>query len=537
MAVLNIICNLSIHRINSFVLPMLKAILRARIPEVDVPRNFGDVADGFPDTIQAVISQLSLEPKTSTFVCCKECFSCYDPQDSPDTCTFKDASDSPLCGTPLFTERRRKGQTLREPVREIHFQDFEDWLARLLSRPGMEEILDRDVYQTGAGIGELFDIWDGEVLRNFQGPDGSNFFTCKGPGNLRLVFAICMDNFNPFFNKHGGKHYSAGVICLICLNLPPGMRHLIENIFIYCVVPGPREVELEKINHVQRRLIDTFLKFWQPGVYYSNTPRYPQGRLVNAAIVPLLGDFLAAKKLSGINRWCTQCTLPAISAENLDISTWPTRMTSEEHRRLAEEWKALGVRERNKHFRNHCIRWSELLRLPYWKPVEYTLVEFSHNLLTNNAERHLRTLLGMNVSLPDGMGDTEPPNPKPRRTASPLAVKLAWEKVLHGTDQQLAVLPAMVLKECCYEAKVPTGGHKMALLEALREWVRALSFPSCILKLISVSSAGPMVFLTKMDLRRNPCNAQMQAMTRESWRSSQARISYPTRLQRRISKR
>jgi hypothetical protein len=335
----------------------------------------------------------------------------------------------------------------------------------------MEQLLDRDVYQTGAGPGELWDIWDGEVLRSFKGPDGGNFIRDKKPGDGRLLFSLCMDNFNPFFNKAGGKVYSAGAIALICLNLPGEMRHLLENMFVFCVFPGPKEPSLEQINNVLRTLIDDFVRFWSPGVYYPRTPMHPDGRLVQAAIVLLLGDLLAARKMSGINRWCTQCPLAAVDTDNLQLETWPQPLTCDEHRKLAEEWKALDEKGRKKHFDKHGIRYSELLRLPYWDPVRFTAIELSHNLLSNNVERHLRVLFGMNVQLDDSLGEDETPAVLQKRQVDPDAASEALETVLQGTNQELENLPAYVLKECCRMVNLPIGGRKKRLLQIIFEWV------------------------------------------------------------------
>ncbi len=332
-------------------------------------------------------------------------------------------------------------------------------------------MLDRDVYATGAGEGELLDIWDGEVLRNFCGPDGKNFFTCKGPSDIRLAFSICMDNLNPFFNKHGGKSYSVGTICLICHNLPPDIRYNLEYVFIFCVFPGPREPRLEQLNNVLKFVVDLFCDFWDPGVYYSSTKKYPNGRLAQAAIVLLLGDLMAVKKLSGIGKWCTQCPVEAKDIDNLDPETWPAPRTAEEHRRLAIEWKGLDSAAQVRHFNKYGIRWTELLRLPYFDAVRFTAVELSHNLLTNNADHHLRVIWDMNALLPDGLGDTGPSSSKKKEDLDPVRVQHAWEMVMRGTDKQLGEIRAKYLKECCRMAGEGTGGRKAALYKTLLEWV------------------------------------------------------------------
>ncbi|KJA19404.1 hypothetical protein HYPSUDRAFT_143849, partial [Hypholoma sublateritium FD-334 SS-4] len=93
------------------------------------------------------------------------------------------------------------------------------------------------------------DIFDGEMLRNFKGPDGEHF-SCGGEdGEGRYAFSLCIDFFNPLGNKQAGKKKSVGLISLVCLNLPPDLRYKAENMFLFGVVPGPTEPPLDCLNH------------------------------------------------------------------------------------------------------------------------------------------------------------------------------------------------------------------------------------------------------------------------------------------------
>ncbi|TFK80420.1 hypothetical protein K466DRAFT_452191, partial [Polyporus arcularius HHB13444] len=63
--------------------------------------------------------------------------------------------------------------------------------------------------------------------------------------------------------------------------------------------------------------------------------------------------------------------------------------TATEHRRLAAQWRdAATEAERRDLFKEHGVRWSELLRLPYWDPIRFPVVDPMHNLLLGNLRHH-----------------------------------------------------------------------------------------------------------------------------------------------------
>ncbi|TDL15159.1 hypothetical protein BD410DRAFT_694522, partial [Rickenella mellea] len=106
------------------------------------------------------------------------------------------------------------------------------WFAELICRPGVEEIMDKRRNMESSPE-RMEDIWDGEILRNFPGPNGEPFFAQEG----RYAFSLCMDEFNPYHMKEAGKKVSVGAIYLVCLNLPPEMRYRFENVFLVGIVP------------------------------------------------------------------------------------------------------------------------------------------------------------------------------------------------------------------------------------------------------------------------------------------------------------
>lgn len=71
--------------------------------------------------------------------------------------------------------------------------------------------------------------------------------------------------------------------------------------------------------------------------------------------------------------FCSCCRIVLDDIENVNPSSWPVR-TQEEHRKAAIAWKnALNMAVRESIFDLYGVRWSELLRLPCWDPLQYAV--------------------------------------------------------------------------------------------------------------------------------------------------------------------
>lgn len=302
-------------------------------------------------------------------------------------------------------------------------------MGGLLSRPGIEDAMDDAWQETRkwTPTSPVTSIFGGKVLRSFKGPDGQHFG--EGGDEGRYVFSLGVDFFNPFGNKQAGKKRSIGIISLLCLNLPPHLRYRPENVFLVGIIPGPSEPRWHLINCYLDPLVDDFLVFWQPGVWFSRTSSYPNGRFVLCAIVVVVCDCPAARKVAGFashahNYFChvCYCTRKQHGYGNTDYFGWKRRSDAAV-RKEAEQWKATfdapppstytetqtgqpassgqAAQDNSERQYNdtkatgHGVRWSALLRLPYFDIVKFVVVDGMHNLFLGLIKDHFRQVLGM----------------------------------------------------------------------------------------------------------------------------------------------
>lgn len=355
-----------------------------------------------PCDIRTIRKKFDLDPITQMFATCTRCSCTYPPTTTkkkspyPERCTYARFRGSKPCGQLLVKCTKDGGRKSWAPVRPYVVQDFNAFLAGLLSRPGIEEAMDR-----GTMMNEkchMWDIKDGAAMQEILGPDGKPFMDGLKRRDLRLAWSLSVDWFNPHGNKTSGKKKSVGSIAMVLLNLPPSLRYKPENIYLVGVIPGPREPALEEINHFLRPVIDFFLPSWKNRTWFTRTFKHTEGRLSRSVIAVAISDLPAARKLAGragptANQMCGLCWLHKSEIANFDYDTWKRR-TCEEHRAAAEEWKNAETKSvRDKVFERHGVRWSELLRLPYWDPVRFIVVDGMHNLFLGVVQHHFRNLI------------------------------------------------------------------------------------------------------------------------------------------------
>src|ERR1700761_6832541 len=401
------------------------------------------LASEVPKDPRRLLTLYNLDPITHYYVCCPACSYLYPysvgttkkrkastlsseflnrvqnvnedvplVSSTPTRCTHRRLRSGAACGEPLFDTIRITGNVYVVPRFKYETQDLKEWLGWLLSRPAIDEEVFKAFLKPCKD--RMEDMWDGRHLCRILLKKGERFL--PGPvDETRLAFSFSMDSFNPYHMKEAKQTVSSTAIWLTLLNLPPHMRSRPENMFLAGIIPGPRKPSLSDVNHSIKLLVDVLLELFDPGIWYSRTARHKQGCLVRAILVPVVSDMLAAWQAGGFASptatfFCTLCSLKIQDIENLDKSTWPERDVGE-HLQLARKWKdAQTSNEQETLFRDHGIRWSALLDLPYWNPVLFTAIEPMHVFDAGLFQNHCRNIWGIDTTAPGGDGITSQAN-------------------------------------------------------------------------------------------------------------------------------
>jgi hypothetical protein len=355
-----------------------------------------------------------------------------------------------ICGSPLTVQRVMEGLSVPWPSRPFIYHHFNDHIASMLSRPSIEDAI-QSHQRTCALNDELVDIIGSPALRGLRDPDGLPFLGDYGT-ELRLIWAIAADWYNPYHNKISGKKASTGVINMICLSLPPELRTREEHMYLAGLIPEG-EPSVDATNYIIDPLIYDMQVAYEQGTYFTRTHNYPTGRIIRSAIVPLIADTMGSKKVSGHcghrgRYFCSRCRLPLSEIDNLDAATWPPGLTREEHCRLAAEWLAAPTKaQQDKFVSSYGVRWSSLLRISYWQPSLWSVQDLVHIILLGVVPRHCRELLGLNLK---GLDDEDEIIPED-------VMKRSRNYVLKGCRKSLKSLRVNVLKALCgeYSLSIP----------------------------------------------------------------------------------
>ena len=438
-----------------------------------------------PQDPRTIVKKFDLDPRTTSYLQCPACYALYAfpgtgfhhlPPDTIEHCTHRSTPESAPCGVPLWRDHRVGATILKVPSRKYVHQSLKEWVGRLLTRPGVEDVLDAAYDQPASD--RMTDVWDSPVLRKFRDVDNTPFFAKHGH-EARLAFSLGADSFHPLGSLEAKQTMSATAIFMVLLNFPKEQRFKYKNMYLVGVIPGPSKPSLEQINHALILLVRELLEFWK-GVYYTKTHKFPNGRLSKGALMALVCDMLAARQVAGFGSatstfFCTFCLLTIQDIENTNKDTWPPRELHK-HLECARQWRdCQSERERERLFRLHGIRWSALLDLPYWNPMVSTILDSMHGAYLGLSQTYCRKVLVIDLSVEGGDGSlfhVQKPTPRP---SEPTLRK--WLQIIQTNPRNLVEqltgggITKSVLWHICVDNGLRHAGGKLALAKAISDWV------------------------------------------------------------------
>ncbi|EJD33782.1 hypothetical protein AURDEDRAFT_76702, partial [Auricularia subglabra TFB-10046 SS5] len=212
-------------------------------------------------------------------------------------------------------------------------------------------------------------------------------------------------------------------------------------------------------------LVTELIQLWTHGVNVRQTPLSPSGRLVRAALVPVICDMPAGRKIIGFvghraTRACPYCDCVKGDFKTVGIDGDNfVRRTRAEWIQRAKDWLgAASHPDRERLKKEHGIMWSELLNLPYWDPTQYFVVDGMHNLLLGLIQHHVRAVWGIR----DASKKATIPRTKKR-------VKKARLGVRPTNDTSTATSPASHESAVSSRNAIPAAGAPRASQQASAE--------------------------------------------------------------------
>ncbi|MBW0513794.1 hypothetical protein O181_053509 [Austropuccinia psidii MF-1] len=360
---------------------------------------------------ETILVQLEISMDFEKNVCCPECFSFYDRTKMghiSKQCTSKFIQPFPSsivklgslarkeCGSLLFETDDKNDTSLQKPICTFTYQSLQKWLASHMWIPGFEKLLNaHNTHNSQADPKVISDIWHSKIWHTFKSsPHSKQAFTNRTGS---WIFSLYVDWFNPFSKKGAAKYISIGSILLTCLNLPPSENHKEENMFLYAIIPGPKEPSLDQMYSILEPLVIGLPMLWN-GIWFSNTHDFPQSRLIRVALLHLIADLPALHKVAGFvshlaNQFFSFCNITRVDINEIDLLKFETR-THANHISKANERLQLQTKKGQDQFvKSHGVWWSILDKLDYWRQIEFCGIDIMHCLILGDIKDYCISFL------------------------------------------------------------------------------------------------------------------------------------------------
>ena len=303
------------------------------------------------------------------------------------------------CDTPLLKHIRVGRKSKMVARKAFFYQSVITGIQKLVSRRGFLQRCEHWRHQIDPP-GTYTDLYSGKVWTDFFYVDGRPFLAL--PGNLCLMLNI--DWFAPFDQTI----YSVGAIYFVVQNLPRCERFKEENIILVGLIPGPTEPP-KNINSYLIPLVDDLLELYD-GASISNPNSIFGSTTIRAVLSCIVCDIPATRKVCGFLgknalKGCSKCLKEFPTARfgakpdysGFDCENWPVRKLSEHKKHVSEVKQAKTSTKHSEKESLHGVRYSELLRLPYFDVIRFHVVDPMHNLFLGLAKHTMSTWKELNI--------------------------------------------------------------------------------------------------------------------------------------------
>ena len=388
----------------SALVPLLQLIVQVISVAGAHEINANLVAEVFPNTIFKLRKWFGMDDAGNfqKMVCCNKCYRIY-PDDgsmryrSNDRhrklltrpcygAVVKQGRDT-LCNEVLFDcKKTEKGTLVYTPKHIYCYQPLSKSLDNLLSRLGFLDKCNA-WRRRRATRGVYSDIYDGSVWKRFV----TNGFLRE---ETSLALQLNLDWFQPFTRRN---NISVGAIYLSILNLPREDRYKLENVILLGIIPNLTH-EPNTLEYLLRPLVEELKIFYKDGIHLPKTDR-----LIKCVLICVTCDLPATRKVCGFlghsaKLGCSRCLLDFGAGTTKNVGKgfnkkfWRPR-TQHEHRQDVAEVLALEPRRRPAKEKERGVRYSPLLDLEYYHPIQFCAIDAMHNLFLGTAKTFMRLLL------------------------------------------------------------------------------------------------------------------------------------------------
>ena len=366
----------------------------------------------FPTTIFKLFStaKVNQDPSsTETYVVCPACSHLYCFSDL--TKTMDDSEHhcqqlihSRRCNEPLLYRKNLSfGKFKWIPFKTFHFcppshllhlffrrQHFFDLISAPMDDPkNLPPFLNKGIW----------DVWHGKIWKDLKDSDGQEYFSKK----CNLGLTLNVDWFRPFSHSP----YKVGVMFMSILNLPRHQRMKQRWTMLVGIIPGPSEPKLD-INTFLTPLVKDLERLWS-GVEVMLSDGTKTS--IRAALVCVACDLPASRKVAQFlghkaGYRCNKCLFKAERQQGTQgasgkMSYYTQRLSSipkrngDDVRQQAEIYRAaLTKTEKDRLARSNGVRYTELLRLPYFDAVRMVVVDAMHAFFLGLVSHEVDLILG-----------------------------------------------------------------------------------------------------------------------------------------------